>query len=92
LTEPNLGIKITGQYYTYTSSLYSSPNLAAYYNATPISTYAGDLKNYGSSVSQDTSGNFTSVICESIGTALSNGSIGAHILASDSCYAGNIVN
>jgi prepilin-type N-terminal cleavage/methylation domain-containing protein len=61
----SLPISVTGTYYTFTG-----PNAAsatgAVTDATAISTYQNDIRDYSGGVGQTTAGVFSSVICETV--------------------------
>jgi prepilin-type N-terminal cleavage/methylation domain-containing protein len=97
LTNTQLGVKITGQYYSYTDGLAATGNSTyGSYIATAAAGFVNDIKNYASAVNQDTSGNFAAVICESTGTAAAAGtvtpSVGNNTAATLNCGAFNTVN
>jgi len=87
-------VKILWQYYNPTES---ATNATSYtFSAAAVLAYQNDLKNYASAVAKDTSGNFTTVICESLGTASASGTVTpsttyATIIATP-CTVGNQIN
>ena len=98
MNQPNLNIKITGQYYTYSDGLGGVPNSTyASFSAVPNATFANDIKNYASAVNQDNTGYTVNIICESVGTSTStNGAVqpsaGSPTAAILSCSSGKVVN
>jgi len=61
----DLPISVTGTYYTFTGPTAASAT-GAVTDATAISTYQNDIRDYSGGVGQTTAGVFSSVICETV--------------------------
>ncbi len=98
LSNTSLGVKVTGQYYTYPQDTVLAAGNTTYgsFSANSLTTYANDIRNYASAVNQDTNGNFAAIICESTGTAAAAGTVtpSAGVLAAAAldCGTFNTVN
>ncbi|NCR90370.1 MAG: prepilin-type N-terminal cleavage/methylation domain-containing protein [Microcystis aeruginosa G11-01] len=59
-----LPLSIQAQYYSYADSSTAPNDTAAVTNATAISTYNNDIRDYSAGVAQNGSGQFGAIICE----------------------------
>ncbi len=97
LNNTSLGVSANGQFYTFAGPASNNINYAAH-TATAVAIYSNDIKNYASAVATDNNTAFSTVICESLGSAASGqgavapGSDYTAISGSNPCVTGIQIN
>jgi type IV pilus assembly protein PilA len=77
-TLANMPIKVSGEYYTYTSGSPGGVNPGAgmqyfmWHDADAINQYQNDIKDYSSAVAQDNAGRFKAIVCGGLDPSTSN--------------------